>query len=162
AWGVAALPEPPACPGIDEPLGGPPGGNPAGHRRGRHLRRVPVARRVRGRSGAPGRSHGGAAPRRDPCPPVGRSFGRGCKGRCHPLPGVREQHPAGGIDLLVLRLDVRGRSIKPFNSGSNNRVRRRMGTVAAKTQYTPEDLLRMPDGDSYELVNGKLVERKTG
>src|SRR6266545_6599715 len=27
---------------------------------------------------------------------------------------------------------------------------------------TPEDLLRMPDGGRYELVNGKLVERDMG
>src|SRR5262245_26593020 len=29
-------------------------------------------------------------------------------------------------------------------------------------RYTPEDLLAMPDGKSYELVNGELVERKMG
>ena len=34
--------------------------------------------------------------------------------------------------------------------------------VATKTQYTPEDLLTMPDGKSYELVHGQLVERKMG
>lgn len=28
-----------------------------------------------------------------------------------------------------------------------------------KTTYTPEDLLAMPDGKSYELVDGQLVER---
>ena len=33
-----------------------------------------------------------------------------------------------------------------------------MSTVATKTQYTPEDLLTMPDGNRYELVNGQLVE----
>lgn len=27
-----------------------------------------------------------------------------------------------------------------------------------KMKYTPEDLLSMPDGDRYELVNGELVE----
>ena len=35
-------------------------------------------------------------------------------------------------------------------------------SVATKTQYTPEDLLAMPDGKSYELVGGQLVERKMG
>ena len=34
--------------------------------------------------------------------------------------------------------------------------------VATETRYTPEDLLAMPDGKSYELVNGQLVERKMG
>ena len=34
--------------------------------------------------------------------------------------------------------------------------------VAITTQYTPEDLLAMPDGISYELVGGQLVERKMG
>jgi len=29
-------------------------------------------------------------------------------------------------------------------------------------RYTPEDLLAMPDGKSYELVDGHLVERKVG
>jgi Uma2 family endonuclease len=29
-------------------------------------------------------------------------------------------------------------------------------------RYTPEDLLAMPDGKSFELVNGQLVERKMG
>src|SRR5438876_733284 len=33
-----------------------------------------------------------------------------------------------------------------------------MSTVAAPTRYTPEDLLRMPDGNRYELVDGQLVE----
>ena len=34
--------------------------------------------------------------------------------------------------------------------------------VAAKTHYTPEDLLAMPDGKSYELVGGQLEERNMG
>jgi Uma2 family endonuclease len=33
-----------------------------------------------------------------------------------------------------------------------------MSTVEAKTRYTPDDLLRMPDGDRYELIDGQLVE----
>jgi Uma2 family endonuclease len=37
-----------------------------------------------------------------------------------------------------------------------------MSTVAAKPRYTPEDLLAMPDGDRYELVDGELVERNMG
>jgi Uma2 family endonuclease len=37
-----------------------------------------------------------------------------------------------------------------------------MSTAAAKTTHTPEDLLRMPDADYFELVDGKLVERKMG
>jgi Uma2 family endonuclease len=37
-----------------------------------------------------------------------------------------------------------------------------MSTVATKTRYTPEDLLKMPDGDRYELVDGELVERNVG
>lgn len=32
-------------------------------------------------------------------------------------------------------------------------------TEPAKSVYTPEDLLTMPDGDRYDLVDGKLVER---
>jgi Uma2 family endonuclease len=34
--------------------------------------------------------------------------------------------------------------------------------VATQAQYTPEDLLAMPDGKSYELVGGQLVERNMG
>lgn len=35
-----------------------------------------------------------------------------------------------------------------------------MSTIAErKTTYTPEDLLAMPDGKNYELVDGRLVER---
>ena len=34
--------------------------------------------------------------------------------------------------------------------------------VATKTRYTPEDLLALPDGKSYELVHGQLVERNMG
>ena len=34
--------------------------------------------------------------------------------------------------------------------------------VATKTHYTPEDLLAMPDGKSYELAGGLLVERNMG
>jgi Uma2 family endonuclease len=37
-----------------------------------------------------------------------------------------------------------------------------MSTTATRTDYTPEDLLAMPDGNSYELVNGVLVERHMG
>ena len=33
-----------------------------------------------------------------------------------------------------------------------------MSTVETRTTYTPEDLLAMPDGDRYELVDGELVE----
>jgi Uma2 family endonuclease len=37
-----------------------------------------------------------------------------------------------------------------------------MSTATAKSLYTPEDLLTMPDADRYELVDGRLVERHTG
>ena len=37
-----------------------------------------------------------------------------------------------------------------------------MSTVATNQRCTPEDLLAMPDGDRYELVNGELVERNMG
>ena len=29
-------------------------------------------------------------------------------------------------------------------------------------EYTPDDLLRMPGGDRFELVDGQLVERNMG
>src|SRR5262249_16761214 len=32
----------------------------------------------------------------------------------------------------------------------------------ATVTYTPDDLLAMPDGKSYELVNGELMERHMG
>jgi Uma2 family endonuclease len=35
-------------------------------------------------------------------------------------------------------------------------------SVTTKTEYTPEDLLAMSDGKSYELVGGQLVERNVG
>ena len=35
-------------------------------------------------------------------------------------------------------------------------------SVETQAQYTPEDLLAMPDGKSYELVGGHLVERNMG
>ena len=35
-------------------------------------------------------------------------------------------------------------------------------SVVTKTKYTPEMLLAIPDGDAYELVGGKLVERAMG
>jgi len=34
-----------------------------------------------------------------------------------------------------------------------------MSTVIEQALYEPEDLLTMPDGDSFELVDGELVER---
>ena len=34
--------------------------------------------------------------------------------------------------------------------------------IATKTHYTPEDLLAIPDGKSYELVGGQLEERQMG
>ena len=33
-----------------------------------------------------------------------------------------------------------------------------MSTLAETKTYTPDDLLAMPDGDRYELVDGNLVE----
>jgi Uma2 family endonuclease len=33
-----------------------------------------------------------------------------------------------------------------------------MSTIAEPKTYTADDLLRMPDGDRYELVDGRLVE----
>ena len=33
-----------------------------------------------------------------------------------------------------------------------------MATIISDRVYTPEDLLTMPDGDRFELVNGQLVE----
>ena len=43
----------------------------------------------------------------------------------------------------------------PVNDGAES-----MSTSEAR--YTPEDLLAIPDGKSYELVGGQLVERKIG
>jgi Uma2 family endonuclease len=37
-----------------------------------------------------------------------------------------------------------------------------MSIPTKKKIYTPDDLLRMPDGKSYELDNGKLVRRSMG
>ena len=37
-----------------------------------------------------------------------------------------------------------------------------MGTINPATHYTPDDLLQMPDGDRYELVDGQLVEKDMG
>ena len=37
-----------------------------------------------------------------------------------------------------------------------------MSTTTAEKRYTPADLLAMPDGDRYELVDGELVERFMG
>ena len=37
-----------------------------------------------------------------------------------------------------------------------------MNDIATQTKYTPEDLLTMPDGYRYELVDGNLVERHMG
>lgn len=34
-----------------------------------------------------------------------------------------------------------------------------MSTVATPTRYTPEDLLKLPDGNRYELVDGELREQ---
>lgn len=35
-----------------------------------------------------------------------------------------------------------------------------MSTAETKTHYTADDLLTMPDGDRYELVDGELVEKE--
>ena len=37
-----------------------------------------------------------------------------------------------------------------------------MNPVAVERNYTPEDLLVLPDGDNFELVGGELVERNMG
>src|SRR5207249_1944261 len=37
-----------------------------------------------------------------------------------------------------------------------------MTAIAGQTTYTPEDLLRLPDGEHYELVDGELVEKRMG
>jgi hypothetical protein len=41
-------------------------------------------------------------------------------------------------------------------------VTRPIPTPPQPKRYTPEDLLRMPDGVNYELVDGQLVERTMG
>lgn len=35
-------------------------------------------------------------------------------------------------------------------------------SLVSKLKYTPEELLALPEGDTYELVHGELVERKMG
>src|SRR5947207_15941173 len=37
-----------------------------------------------------------------------------------------------------------------------------MNVITTERRYTPEDLLTLPDADSYELVDGHLVERNMG
>src|SRR4051812_11582475 len=37
-----------------------------------------------------------------------------------------------------------------------------MHAVAEKTALTPDDLLALPDGKDFELVDGQLVERNMG
>jgi len=37
-----------------------------------------------------------------------------------------------------------------------------MATGSLETQYTPEDLLLMPDGHRYDLIDGQLKERHMG
>lgn len=37
-----------------------------------------------------------------------------------------------------------------------------MNTTLEAKRYTPDDLLRMPEGNRFELVNGELVERDMG
>lgn len=37
-----------------------------------------------------------------------------------------------------------------------------MTTTIAKTRFTPDDLLNLPDAVNYELIDGNLVERKMG
>ena len=37
-----------------------------------------------------------------------------------------------------------------------------IATIAINIQYTPEDLLALPDAGRYELIDGQLVERNTG
>jgi len=37
-----------------------------------------------------------------------------------------------------------------------------MVVLAPQQRHTPEELLAMPDGQHYELVNGELVEKKMG
>jgi Uma2 family endonuclease len=37
-----------------------------------------------------------------------------------------------------------------------------MNIATTPTQYTPEDLLTLPDGKNYELVHGHLVEKQMG
>ena len=37
-----------------------------------------------------------------------------------------------------------------------------MNLIPPKVEYTPEDLLAMPDGDLFELVDGRLVELHMG
>ena len=37
-----------------------------------------------------------------------------------------------------------------------------MNDLPTAALYTPDDLLRLPDGDAYELVDGRLVEKHMG
>lgn len=51
-------------------------------------------------------------------------------------------------------------SIAPHTSASD--VAESIPPIVTEKFYTPEELLTMPDGKAYELVCGKLVERKMG
>jgi Uma2 family endonuclease len=65
---------------------------------------------------------------------IGGTIRETCVGREIPLPG-----PISSIRRGSMSIAVRSRS-----------------------HYTPEDLLAMPEGNGYELLDGQLVERKTG
>ena len=75
-----------------------------------------------------------------------------------------EAGPGRASDRIAFRLERVGGTIPKHevNSAFTDRSPAMSTSVATQTQYTPEDLLAMPDGKSYELVGGQLVERKMG
>ncbi len=81
-----------------------------------------------------------------------------CRRRLRPptRPGpVGRTEPPPTADPIRVRLE----SLTYWNDGAPT-----MSTAVATEarRYTPEDLLAMPDEKSYELVDGRLVERNMG
>jgi Uma2 family endonuclease len=65
-------------------------------------------------------------------------------------------------ETLASRLERSLIQLGEINSITIDRSPAMSTAVETKTHYTPEDLLAMPDGKSYELVGGQLVERNMG
>jgi Uma2 family endonuclease len=49
-----------------------------------------------------------------------------------------------------------------LDASSRSEITLTMSPSTRSTSFTPDDLLTLPDGDRYELVNGELVEKKMG
>src|SRR5205823_2072021 len=89
--------------------------------------------------------------------------------------GVLERQNVGAVPAAARPMGrLQQRTARLSSGGADGRMAGRrlpssqpfgrvhMNLIPPKIEYTPEDLLTMPDGERFELVDGRLVELHMG